>query len=419
MIQNRIERAGKMKRLIFLVVIIVLFGAVCLSQSRSRSLPLRIVELPDPKLSGPLSIEEVLAKPVTMPQFTTEQVKFLQIGQLAWAGQGIIDKQSGLRTVPSVEGTHPVKLYFAIEKGLFVYVPQSHSLEEVFDDDIRDTLGQATLQPQTVAQAACDVIVVGELKKFPPKYRNKARKYLFLETGRIAQNIQLQTAALELVSVSVENFDTKKVRKACKLPTTLEPICIVSVGFPRELSGQERKVREAASNKTRKAVLVVARENFRDEELFDTKRQLNQAGIETTMASMKIGVLRGMLGGRVQSTILIKDILVDNYDAIIFIGGTGAMEYFRNPVVFSIIREAAYKRKVLGAISISPMILANAGVLEGVRATVSQSESIILRRLGAIYTGADVERDGLIITANSPKAATRFGQAIANTLLGK
>lgn len=33
-----------------------------------------------------------------------------------------------------------------------------------------------------------------------------------------------------------------------------------------------------------------------------------------------------------------------------------------------------------------------------------------------IYTGTDVKRDGLIITAYGPKAATKLGEEIARTL---
>ena len=39
-----------------------------------------------------------------------------------------------------------------------------------------------------------------------------------------------------------------------------------------------------------------------------------------------------------------------------------------------------------------------------------------LEKAGAIFTGASVERDGLIITANSPGGSRRFGEAIAAAL---
>jgi protease I len=41
----------------------------------------------------------------------------------------------------------------------------------------------------------------------------------------------------------------------------------------------------------------------------------------------------------------------------------------------------------------------------------------VLKEAGAIFTGAPVERDGLIITANGPAAARQFGEAIAAALV--
>ena len=111
--------------------------------------------------------------------------------------------------------------------------------------------------------------------------------------------------------------------------------------------------------------------------------------------------------------------MVDDYNAIVFIGGQGAVEYFDNPIALNIAREAAAKRKVLAAICIAPTVLANAGVLTGVRATSFISERDRLVQSGAVYTGAPVERDRFIITASGPLAAVPFGRAIADALAGR
>ena len=168
--------------------------------------------------------------------------------------------------------------------------------------------------------------------------------------------------------------------------------------------------------KKKKAVLIVASENFRDEELFETKRELEQVGVETFLASTVTGTIRGMLGGRAKISMLINGIVVDDYDAVVFIGGSGAKEYFTNPLALDIARQAAYKRKILAAICIAPTTLANAGLLKDVKATSFSSEEAHLKKAGTQYTGADVERDGLIITGSGPQAATKFGKTIAEAL---
>ena len=410
-----------MKRLTILTIILAGFAIVCLGQYRSRISSrkpvLKIVQLAEPRLTGPVSFEQALARRRSVRQFTNQPLKFAQIGQLAWAGQGITEPQKGLRTAPSAGAIYPIELYFATPEGLFVYRPDQHSLEETLNQDVRGRLG-------AVANAPCDIIVAGSVRKLAAKFRKEAKKYMLLEAGHIAQNIQLQAVCLGLGSVTVGGFDIRSVSKVCKLPKNLEPLYIICVGYPAgqavpEGGKEEKEARKTELPKAKRAVLITARENFRDEELFETRRVLDAAGVETVIASTKIGPIRGMLGNIAEATILVNQVRVDDYDAIIFVGGLGAAEYFDNPVALNIAREAAHKRKVLAAICIAPTILANAGVLNGVRATSFLSERERLQQAGAIYTGVPVERAGLIITGSGPMAAVLFGQAIADALAGR
>jgi protease I len=410
-----------MKRLTILTIILAGFAIVCLGQYRSRISSrkpvLKIVQLAEPRLTGPVSFEQALAKRRSVRQFTNQSLKFAQIGQLAWAGQGITEPQKGLRTAPSAGAIYPIELYFATPEGLFVYRPDQHSLEETLNQDVRGRLG-------AVANAPCDIIVAGSVRKLAAKFRKEAKKYMLLEAGHIAQNIQLQAVCLGLGSVTVGGFDIRSVSKVCKLPKNLEPLYIICVGYPAgqavPAGGEEEKeARKTELPKAKRAVLITARQDFRDEELFETRRVLNAAGVETVIASSKIGPIRGMLGNIAEATILVNQVRVDDYDAIIFVGGLGAAEYFDNLVALNIAREAAHKRKVLAAICIAPTVLANAGVLNGVRATSFLSERERLQQAGAIYTGVPVERAGLIITGSGPMAAVLFGQAIADALVGR
>jgi len=417
-----------MKRLTIFIIILAGFAIVCLGQYRSRVSPrkptLKIVQLTDPKLTGPVSFEQALAKRRSVRQFTGQPLKFTQIGQLAWAGQGITEPQKGLRTAPSAGAIYPIELYFATPEGLFVYRPDQHSLEETLNQDVRGRLATAASMQESMARAGCDIIIAGSERKLAAKFRKEARKYMLLEAGHIAQNIQLQAVCLGLGSVTIGGFDIRGVRKVCKLPKTLEPLYIICVGYPAEqivpAGGEEEKeARKTERPKAKRAVLIAARENFRDEELFETRRVLAAAGVETVIASTRTGAIRGMLGNIAEAAILVNQVRVDDYDAIIFIGGLGAKEYFDNPVALNIAREAAHKRKVLAAICIAPTVLANAGVLNGVRATSFLSEQDKLVQAGALYTGVPVERDRFIITGSGPMAAVLFGQAIADTLAGR
>ncbi|MHC4355298.1 MAG: DJ-1/PfpI family protein, partial [Planctomycetota bacterium] len=281
------------------------------------------------------------------------------------------------------------------------------------EQDIRGELARATLTPDPIAGAACSIIIAGSSRKIANRVGNKSRTFVAMEAGHIAQNIQLQAVCMGLGSVPIGGLDPTAVRKICRISRELEPLYVICVGHP---AGEGTTDGPAVAG-AKRAALIVTSMNFNEDELFTTKRMLDAAQVQTVIASTKLGVLRGALGGLAQAGVLVDQLRVDDYDAIIFISGPA--EYVGNPVALDIIRETVRKGKVLGAIGVAPTVLASAGVLTGIRATAYLTERDGLVQAGALYTGFPVEKERLIITATGPTAAIQFGRAIAETLTVK
>lgn len=166
----------------------------------------------------------------------------------------------------------------------------------------------------------------------------------------------------------------------------------------------------------KKVLMIIASSNFRDEEYQKPRQILEGAGAEITIASSSLGMAKGTLGATVRPDILITEVKVARYDAILFIGGSGSKEYFDHLTAHFIAKQAVEEEKILGGICSAVSTLANAGVLKGKQATAFSSEGPNLKAKGANYTGADLEVDGKIITANGPQSATKFGQAVLRAL---
>jgi len=163
-------------------------------------------------------------------------------------------------------------------------------------------------------------------------------------------------------------------------------------------------------------LIILAPENFRDEEFFEPKRVLEKEGFEITIASKGVKTAKGKLGSEVEINKDLSAVNVNEYGAVVFIGGGGASVYFEDADALNIAQEAYENGKIIAAICIAPSILANAGILEGKKATCFSSEATNLEDQDAKYTGNDVEVDGKIITANGPKSAQKFGEEIANQM---
>jgi len=169
-------------------------------------------------------------------------------------------------------------------------------------------------------------------------------------------------------------------------------------------------------NTTQSIVLIVAHDGFRDEEYAEPLEIFKENGYSVKTASSSPTNATGNFGLQAKVDLLVKNINVKEFAAIVFVGGPGAAEYFTDRQAHNVIKDAYKNNIIVAAICIAPNILANAGILEGKKATCWDSENLIKRKVN--YTGNSVERDGLIITGKNPQAAKSFAQLIVTAIKG-
>lgn len=378
-----------------------------------RAARLKTIQLPEPVTDSPVSFEKALAGQQKVELPSDRRLRFSEIGQLAWAAQGV--------AVPEIEGGQvqnlqfPIKVYLSLPDGLYLYNPVSHALEQTSDREARQDLARALLNPPATLTGGCQIIIAGSARDFTARYGARARTALLLQTGQMAQSIQLQAVALGLTFISIDNIDSAAVRRTTRFPRSLEPLYVAFVGYPVSAVPEptfEQPTREAG----RKVVIVAAQQGFQDVELFEAKRALELASVQTLVASVRSGPMAGELGGTLVADLALRQVNVSEFDGLIFVGGRGAVDYYSNTSVLNLARQAATQRKVLAASGIAPSILANAGVLRGVQATAFLSERARLMQAGAAYTGQPTEKDGLIVTSTGPLAVAEFVNAILQGL---
>ena len=170
------------------------------------------------------------------------------------------------------------------------------------------------------------------------------------------------------------------------------------------------------SNKT--ILMVIAPSDFRDEELFVPKDFFEKNGAEVVIASEKKGTAKGMLGGTVSVDLSVSEVDISDYDAVVFVGGSGVESHklYEDGAYLKLAADADSSGKVIGAICLGPMVPAGAGILSGKDATVFESGTSYITGKGANYTGAGVTRDGRIVTGEGPHAAEEFARMVAEAL---
>ena len=403
-----------MKRLITLIIILMCIAVLCPAQLRGRKPATQLmIQLSEPNLTGPVSFEDALVKQKDANRVIRRNLQPAHLGQLAWAGVGIDRKRAQLL---SIEPIFPLQLYMATSEGLFLYQPAAHRLEQTMDRDIRSALAADTPLPAPVAGAGCDIIIAGSARSIPTMSLSKARDFLLTEAGRASQNIQLQAICLDLPYVTVPEFNSKSISQTCRLTRDMEVFCIISVGYMTRRMAVE-PASQATKTTPKKAALIVPAVNFQDEEFFETITACESASIQTVVASTRRGIIRGVQLKQAEVGVSVSQIEAADYDAVIFIGGPGVADLASDPAVLNIIREAVRLKKVVAASSMAAMLLANAGVVTGLKVTGYISERSRLVKAGATYTGVPVEQDQRIITSSGPAAAAQFARAVANAIL--
>ena len=191
------------------------------------------------------------------------------------------------------------------------------------------------------------------------------------------------------------------------------------------VAGFEALTEEDSS--TTNVLMVVSFLRFSYDEYTITRGILEQEGFNVTVGCSRLGRASSSVGNVDVDTAL-PDVDVSEIDAVVFIGGWGAEEYFEDEQAHRISQQAADQGKLLAAICLAPVILANAGVLEGREATVFFNASAspwsrpALKAGGATYVDDTVvvstygETRTTIITASGVEASHDFGRAVAAAL---
>jgi 4-methyl-5(b-hydroxyethyl)-thiazole monophosphate biosynthesis len=163
---------------------------------------------------------------------------------------------------------------------------------------------------------------------------------------------------------------------------------------------------------------IVLADGFEELEAVAIIDVLRRAEIDIVSAGLHNGPVPSARHVQVIPDTVIDTITADDFDMLVLPGGIpGSDNLNADERVGDLIREFNDKGKIMGAICAAPYVLANAGILNGKRATSYPS---FRDRLGsAIYEEKTVVEDGNVLTSRGPGTALCFALAIVEKFAGK
>lgn len=243
MLDGRLRRPRGWAALVGAVLILLLLCSGLTGCQRFRPQPAepetpgpdRVIQLPRVPGEGEKSLEELLSRRASLREFAPEALELEDVAAVLWAGVGFpADGLTGATgTVPSAGGTYAVDLTLVagevrgLEAGVYNYCPREHVLHVAGAGDIREDLAAAANQ-DFVGQAPAVLIVSGVYERTTATYGERGERYVHLEAGHVAQNVDLQARARGMGTVMVGAFRDQEVQ--AYLLAKQEPLLLIPLG---------------------------------------------------------------------------------------------------------------------------------------------------------------------------------------------
>ena len=185
------------------------------------------IVLPPALRTGGMPVMEAFASRRSSRDFDTSRSLDLQtLSNLLWAAWGI-NRTKG-RTAPSSHNRQEIDLYVFLSSGVYRYNQVDHSLEMLFEEDMRVATGT---QP-FVGSAPVEIALISNTSKITGKTPQGVIESTYADTGFICQNIYLFCASEGLGTVARARVPKEELAaKLCLAPDQIITL-VQTVGYP-------------------------------------------------------------------------------------------------------------------------------------------------------------------------------------------
>jgi SagB-type dehydrogenase family enzyme len=208
-----------------------------------------LVNLPQSRAVLGVGLDEAISCRVTGRELSPCQLTLEQVGTVLYHAYGVTRRNVGtvfprpFRTVPSGGALYPLEIYLhsthidGLEAGLYHYNPTHHCLRFLQYGDHCRQLSEALIQPNIALDTAMLVFITAVFERSTFKYGDRGYRFVLLEAGHVAQNINLSCVALGLGSVNIGGYADRQMDEILGLDgVSQSTIYLVGIGRPSTMS---------------------------------------------------------------------------------------------------------------------------------------------------------------------------------------
>ncbi|WP_077668654.1 SagB/ThcOx family dehydrogenase [Salinivibrio siamensis] len=199
------------------------------------------VMLPAPELQDSDSLVHCILSRRSIREYADDALSLSVLSQLLWSAQGVTGANHKKAT-PSAGGLYPLHIRLVVNRvaglaaGLYDYHSDSHSLERVESGVPHDMHNIGIGNQPWLSEASVVMGVAAKLEEATQHFYSqhplgeRGARYVYMESGALAQNVHLQSTALNVGCVLVAGFDDTLTKHALKLADNLAPTALLCIG---------------------------------------------------------------------------------------------------------------------------------------------------------------------------------------------
>jgi len=190
-----------------------------------------------------LSLEQAITTRTSVRNFSPCELTLEQIATFFFYAYGVTRKNTDtsfprpFRVVPSGGALYPLELFFHTAhleghpSGIYHYNAAEHCLRHLQDGDDTQRISVALVQPELALGASLIIFLTAIFERSAFKYGERGYRFILLEAGHVAQNINLVANALGLGCVNIGGYFDREIDEYLDLDgITHSTIYMIAIG---------------------------------------------------------------------------------------------------------------------------------------------------------------------------------------------
>lgn len=182
-----------------------------------------ITQLPEPSALSFISLEDALLNRTSTRNLSPIPLSLLHLATLLHYGYGITRPNQGtnfprpFRTVPSGGALYPLEIFFHVTHveelpaGLYHYNPSQNHVRFLREGDQTEHIATSVVQPEVVRGTSVNIFLTAVFERSIFKYGDRGYRFILIEAGHVAQNMNLVSTALGLGILNIGGFFDREI----------------------------------------------------------------------------------------------------------------------------------------------------------------------------------------------------------------